>query len=348
MAELTSRERVLRLFAKEPVDTMPCFSGQGMVTVPAIESLGIRFPQIHLSAENMAGSAIKSMEMFEFDSAVVPYDMCTIPEAFGLKVSIYESSEDILFPTIPNKWATPDEVQIPDDYIQRGRMPVVEQAVNILKEEIGQTHAIGTWILGPFTLAGQLVELDVLMKMAIREKAKVESLLDRLADLIIELGQHYRQIGADYVNLREMGTGADLLSPRLFKTLVQPRLRKIFESWAPPKILHICGSTDLIIDLMNDCGAEAISVDHKNTLSETREKIGNDVLLFGNYDGFTLPGQAAPEEIEQAVKDCIDAGVDAVWPGCDIWPDIKSENLKTLNGLIKDLGRSSTPAVARI
>jgi [methyl-Co(III) methanol-specific corrinoid protein]:coenzyme M methyltransferase len=348
VAELTSRERVLKLFVKEPVDTMPCFSGQGMVTVPAIESLGIRFPQIHLTAENMAASAMKSMEMFHFDSVVVPYDMCTIPEAFGLKVSIYESSEDILFPTIPDKWATPDEVKIPDDYLQKGRMPIVDQAIKLLKEGIGETHAIGTWILGPFTLAGQLVELDVLMKMAIKERAKVESLLDKLVDLIIELGHHYREIGTDYVNLREMGTGADLLSPRLFKMLVQPRLRKIFESWDSPKILHICGSTDLIIDLMNDCGAEAISVDHKNTLSETRKKIGNNILLFGNYDGFTLPGQAQPEEIELAIKDCIDAGVDAVWPGCDIWPDINSENLKTLNGLIKDLGRPSTPAVGRI
>jgi len=69
MTEMTSRERVLKLFAREPVDTMPCFSGKGMVTVPAIEALGIRFPQIHLSAENMAGSAVKSMEMFDFTSS---------------------------------------------------------------------------------------------------------------------------------------------------------------------------------------------------------------------------------------------------------------------------------------
>jgi [methyl-Co(III) methanol-specific corrinoid protein]:coenzyme M methyltransferase len=93
MAAMTPKERVIKILTRQPIDTMPCFSGQGMVTVPAIEALGIRFPQIHLTAENMAGSAIKSMEMYEFDSVVVPYDMCTIPEAFGLKVSIYEEME---------------------------------------------------------------------------------------------------------------------------------------------------------------------------------------------------------------------------------------------------------------
>jgi [methyl-Co(III) methanol-specific corrinoid protein]:coenzyme M methyltransferase len=274
--------------------------------------------------------------------------MCTLPEAFGLEASLYEDAEEILFPTIPAKWASPEKVRIPADYLQQGRMPVVTEAIKLLKRTIGQSHSIGTWILGPFTLAGQLVELDVLMKMAIKEKAKVEALLDRLVEVIIDLGRHYRQTGADYVNLREMGTGADLLSPRMFKMLVQPRLQKIFDAWDSPKILHICGSTDMIIELMNDCGAEAISVDHKNTLSETRKKIGDDVLLLGNYDGFTLPGPASAAEIESTVKACLQAGVDAVWPGCDIWPDVRSENMQILNDMIKRHGRAPSPAVGRI
>jgi len=348
MTEMTPREKVLKMFARKPVDTMPCFSGQGMVTAPAIDALGIRFSQIHMTAENMAESAIKSMEMFGFDAAVVPYDMCTIPEALGLGVNIYENAEGILFPTIPKKWSSPDDVVIPEDYLKRARMPVVDGAIKLLKEKIGKTHAIGTWILGPFTLAGQLVELDVLMKMAYKEKARVEVLLDKMVDLIIDLGRHYREIGADFVSLREMGTGADLLSPRMFKNMIQPRLRKIFEAWDSPKILHICGSTDLIIELMNDCGAEAISVDHKNTLSESRSKIGNDILLFGDYDGFNLPSKASSEEIDEAVKKCIDAGVDAVWPGCDIWPDVNAENMQAINNAIKEFGRVSTPAVGRL
>jgi [methyl-Co(III) methanol-specific corrinoid protein]:coenzyme M methyltransferase len=348
MPTLTSKERVTRLFARQPIDTMPCFSGMGMVTVPAIDALGIPFAQIHSSAEKMADSAIKSMEMFDFDAAVVPYDMCTISEAFGLKISLYENVEGILYPTIPHKWATPEEVPFPADVLQRGRMPLVSQAIARLKEKIGQSQAIGSWLLGPYTLAGQLVELDVLMKMSFKEKARVEVLLDKLVDLIIDLGRHYRAQGADYLSLREMGTGADILSPRMFKTLIQPRLRKIFEAWDSPKILHICGSTDLVIELMNDCGAEVISVDHKNTLAESRKKIGNQVLLFGDYNGFSLPSTATPEEIRAAIQKCIDAGVDAVWPGCDIWPDIKPENMRTVNDTIRELGKGPTPAVGRL
>jgi [methyl-Co(III) methanol-specific corrinoid protein]:coenzyme M methyltransferase len=348
MTQLTAKERVLRLFKKEPIDTMPCFSGQGMVTVPAIHSLGIRFPEIHLTAENMAGSARKSMDMFEFDSIVVPFDMCTIPEAFGLPISIYEDSEDILYPTIPQKWPSPEEVSIPHDYLQRGRMPVVDKALNLLRDWAGEDKAIGSWILGPFTLAGQIVELDILMKMTLKARPRVESLLDKLTELIIDLGRHYYAEGADYLNLREMGTGSDLLSPGLFRTMILPRLQKVFHAWDFPAVLHICGSTDLIIEMMAESDADAMSVDHKNTLAETRKKIGDKMLLFGDYNGFTLPKKATQDEISSSIQGCIDAGVDAVWPGCDIWPDVNEQNLLTINRYIKELGKSPSPAVGRL
>ena len=347
MTPLTSRERVMNLFAHRPIDTMPCFSGQGMVTLPAIEALGWRFPEIHSEAEKMAGAAIKAMEMFGFDAAVVPFDMCLLPEAFGLTAEFYESARGLKFPTIPKKWATVEDVIIPDDFLDRGRMPVLFKAIRSLKERIGSTHAIGSWILGPFTLASLLIDSTQLMRLVKKNRDLVESLLDRLVDPIIKLAGEYRKVGVDYVCIREMSSGTDLLSPKLWPDLIQPRLRRVFAGMASPKVLHICGSTDLIMALMNDCGADAISVDHKNSLAGSREKIG-DTLLFGDYDGFGLVKEASPEEIHRVVKQSIEAGVDAVWPGCDIWPDVKAENLLAINQAIKELGRGPSPTVPRL
>ena len=92
MTEMTPRERVVTLFNKEPIDIMPVYSGQGMVLIQAIQEMGIRFPQVHTSAEYLAGSAIKTAEMFGFDALIIPYDMCTIPEAMGRGISLCEES----------------------------------------------------------------------------------------------------------------------------------------------------------------------------------------------------------------------------------------------------------------
>ncbi len=350
MAELTSRERVQRLFRREPVDTMPCFSGMGMVTVQAIQEMGIRFPQVHTSAENMAGSAMTSAEIFGFDSVVIPYDMCTVAEALGRGTTLYEESEDILYPTVPNKWETLEEVEIPDDYLTRARMPMVDEAFKILLSEADKDgrFAVGAWVLGPFTFAGQIIELGLLLKGVKKDKERVESFLGKLTDLTIDVARHYQDLGVDYITIREMGSGTDLLSPRMWKTLIQPNLTRIFEALSIPKVNHICGSTDMIVEMMNQCGADAVSVDQKNNIAESRKKLGNDVLLFGNFDPYGTLCQMDASEVEGVIKGCIDAGVDAVWPGCDLWPDVKKENVEVFVRTVKEYGRKPSPAVGRL
>jgi len=71
--------------------------------------------------------------------------------------------------------------------------------------------------------------------------------------------------------------------------MIQPRVTRILEAWKSPKVLHICGATDMLIEMMAECGADALSVDIKNNLVESRKKIGNDALLVGNFDVFALP-----------------------------------------------------------
>lgn len=350
MAELSGYERAMRTFRREPVDTMPFFSGMGMVVLPAIEKLGYKFPQVHTSAERLAWSAIESARMFNLDSIVIPYDMCWESEALGNKISLYEDSEDILYPTIPEKrWKSMDEVHIPENIMELGRLPLIPKALGIIKKEAPE-YAAGAWQLGPFTMAGQLLELDLLLKGVFKEKAKLEAALDRIADMIIRNGQALEAAGADYITLREMGSGTDLISPGTWKSMIQPRMRRILSAWKSPKVLHICGATDLIVEMMADCGADAISVDIKNNLVETRKKLGNDTLIFGNFDVVALPCKAETtvEEAVAGIEANIDAGVDAVWPGCDLWPAIKEDNFRAMERTVREYGKKASPALGRL
>ncbi len=348
MAELTPKERVTRLFKREPVDTMPCFSGMGMVTIQVINEMDIRFAEVHTSAEYLARSARLTAEMFGFDAAVVPYDMCTVPEAMGRGASLYEDSDDILYPTVPSKWEKLDDVEIPEDFLSKGRLPLVDETFNMLTSQTDGNLALGGWVLGPFTMAGQIVELNPLLKGVRKDKEGTEAFLVKMTDLVIKVAQHYQALGVDYINIREMGTGSDLLSPRVWETLIQPNLKRIFNAIEIPTVNHICGSTDLIIEMMNGCEADAISVDQKNNLAESRKKLGDDVLLFGNFDPYGTLVTGDVSEVEPVMKKCIDDGADAVWPGCDIWPDVKKENVEAFVKTVREYGRQASPAVGRL
>ena len=156
--------------------------------------------------------------------------------------------------------------------------------------------------------------------------------------------------GCDYMTLREPGVAADLLNPRTFGDIIQPRLTRILEGWDSPKLLHICGQTDPLIEMMNECGADGLTVDIKCNIAEARKKLGDDVLLMGNLDTYAMTcDEKTPVETTIAhVKETIDSGVDAVMPGCDLWPAIIEENMKVVSETTHTYGKNPSPAVGRI
>jgi [methyl-Co(III) methanol-specific corrinoid protein]:coenzyme M methyltransferase len=94
----------------------------------------------------------------------------------------------------------------------------------------------------------------------------------------------------------------------------------------------------MIIKSMNECGADSISVELKNNVVKTREDIGAEPLIFGNHDAYKLLIHDSVQDVEKAVIKCLEDGVDAIWPGCDIWPEAKPENLKALVEATKKYG----------
>ena len=323
----------MKLFAGEAVDRPPCFSGMGNVTTEGLKTLGHKFASVHLDAKKMAESAATTYKLFGFECGVVPFDLCVEAEAIGCEINVYAYSEDLLYPTIKAKVIHSEDemdIKLPENLAERGRIPLVCEAIRLIKKEIGSEAAIGSYVLGPFTLAGQIMELNDLLKLSFKKPDKVGKLLDVLADAIIIVAKEFEKAGVDFINVREMGATSDVLSPRVFKTLIMPYLKKIFDNLTVPGVIHICGKTNDIVQFMVETGAKALSVDQKNNIEETRKKLGPNVLVFGNYDPYNVLVAGTTGLVRETIKKCMDDGASAVWPGCDIWPTVPGENVKAM------------------
>jgi [methyl-Co(III) methanol-specific corrinoid protein]:coenzyme M methyltransferase len=333
MTTMNARERVLKMFAGEEVDRPPCFSGMGNVTTEGLKSLNQKFAATHLDAKMMAAAATTTYKLFGFECAVAPFDLCIEAEAMGCEINVYAHSEDLLYPTIKKKLINNEaemELSIPSNLATRGRVPLMVEAIKLMKKDIGGEAAVGSYVLGPFTLAGQVMELNDLLKLSFKKPEKIGKLLDQMTNVIIQVAGEYQKAGVDYITVREMGATSDVLSPRVFKSLILPYLKKIIETIKVPNALHICGKTNDIVPFMAESGAKAIAVDQKNDLAETRKKLGPKALVFGNYDPYNVLVAGNPDLVRQTIKKCMDDGASAVWPGCDIWPTVPAENLKSM------------------
>jgi len=251
ITEITAKERVMRLLGGQRIEPIPCFSGMGNITVEGLKMHDLRFAALHGDANAMAKAAATTYRLYGFECAVVPFDLCVEAEVLGCEINVYPDSEDILYPTIREKVVRNEEdmtkIVIPDSLSDKGRIPVVVSAIQQLKNELGNEVPVGSYVLGPFTLAGQIMELNDLLKLSFKKQALVNQMLEVLTDVAIVVAKIYRNAGTDYITVREMGATSDVVSPRTFKFLIQPHLKRMFDHIGHPSVLHICRKTNDIV-----------------------------------------------------------------------------------------------------
>jgi len=330
---MTARDRVLKVLGGEKVHPVPCFSGVGNVTSKGLDKLGYRFAHVHNDARQMAEAAMTTYELFGYECVVVPFDLCLEAEVLGCVMNPYADTDELLYPTIKEKSKpTVEQLQalLGDDLLNKGRIPLVLEAVKIIREKLGDEVAIGSYVLGPFTLGGQVQELEPLLKNAFKKPEEMLTYLNALADIIIAIGTHLRANGVDFISVREMGATTDVLSPRVFKKIIAEPLKKIAAGLPAPRILHICGLVTPILKDMASCGYDALSIDSKTPLKEARELLGPDQVILGNFNPFATLNTGDALEAYETVKQCILDGVSGVHPGCDIWPTAKPENIEAI------------------
>lgn len=329
---MNSKERVLKTIQGEKVDRVPCFSGMGNVTVHGMEERGILFAESHRDAQKMAVLAASTYKLFGFECAVVPFDLGIEAEALGCEMNFYDDgSKRLLYPTVKTKIVRfGEDVKIPEDLCEKGRLPLLKDAIRMVKEDVGGDVAVGTYVLGPYTLAGQVMDLNELLKNSFKKPAEIDKILRSLSQAITIIADELKDAGADYITIREMGAPADVISPKMFSSMVLGPLKETLDNIKGPTILHICGNTNPIVELMVQADADAIAVDQKNDVKTTREKLGSGAVVFGNIDPYNILVKGTPSEVDEAVKNVISAGVNGIMPGCDIWPEVPKANMRAL------------------
>lgn len=326
------RANLLALLNGTHSATIPCFSGLSTIIAPALAERGLVFHEIHHDVQNMVLAAASAHELYGWQSATLPTHLVVEAEALGAEIDFRADMPEPMWPLVAQPlYDTPDAVEIPrGDFAQRGKIPLVCDALRALKTRVGENIAVGAFIPGPFTLALYVVEYHALLTSVKHSPDTVARALDAFTDILIPVANAYHNAGADFLTIHEMGGSPGVLGPRAFEELILPRLQKLFQNIPPPSILSVCGNTNHAMPLLARTGANALNVDQTNDLKKSREILGRDVLLFGNLDPVRVIAHGSPETIRAAVQREADAGVDAVMPGCDLYLQTPAENMRAL------------------
>lgn len=330
MSEFTLKTRLLAALEGKPVDKTPVCSVTQTGIVELMDEVGAPWPESHTNPELMAKLAIANHELSGLEAVRVPYCLTVLVEAMGCEINMGTKNRQ---PSVTGHPYPKDleGASIPEDLLQRGRIPAVLEAIKIIREKLGPDVPIIGGMEGPITVASDLVSVKSFMKWSIKKTDLFEQALDLATEAAIKYANAMVEAGADVISVADPVASPDLMSPDSFKKFLKARLQKFSSSVNSVTVLHICGNVNPILSDMADCGFEGLSVEEKiGSPKKAKEVIGDRARFVGNISSpFTLlPGPV--DKIKAEAKQALEEGVDVLAPGCGIAPMTPLENIKAM------------------
>lgn len=329
------REKILSLLSGRKADVIPAFSGLIHVTAEGLAREGLKLHEVHQDARRMARAAASTFKLTGMPSATLPLDLCAPAEALGSELIFYENGE-MQFPQV-RRVIFESTREIGEAVIGKlgigevGRIGLICEAIKLTKEDIGKDVVISGLIPGPYTLLLYLCNLPNMVKEMKREPQMVTDALFHLSSFLAEIGNVYREAGADFITIHDMGGSAGFVGPSVYEQFVFPAEKDLIEKLPKPSVLSVCGRMDKTFHLLEQTGADAISVDQVTDINSARQAL-KDVMLFGNIDPVEILWRGDEAQVAGAVRRAKEAGVDAVWPGCDLVPSTPLRNIRKTHG----------------
>ncbi|MBK7454854.1 MAG: hypothetical protein IPJ46_14390 [Anaerolineales bacterium] len=325
------REKILDLLTGNKINTQPAFSGLIHITAEGLQNEGLTFPETHTDAYKMAKAAASTFKLSGLPSAVVPLDMYVEAEALGAEIN-FRADREFEFPQVKKAGLFGSAKEITEEtnnVLNKGRIKLVCDAIKLLKEDVGNDVVIGGMIPGPYTLLLLIVDVRNMFIEMKKDPQAVTDALFHLSSFLVEIGKAYKNAGADFITIHDMGGSPAFIGPSKYEQFVFPAEKILIEKLPKPRVLSVCGNVTNSLHLLAQTGADALSLDQTVNLAAAR-LILKDALLFGNLDPVETLYRGDPVQVAESVIRAKEAGVDAIWPGCDLVMRTPIQNIKAL------------------
>ena len=166
-------------------------------------------------------------------------------EAIGASIDFRETGEysfpRVAKPLFPSTKFITSEIGDNYEVLNHGRIKLVCEALELLKEDIGGQAVIGGMIPGPFTLLLFLVEPGGLFADMKRDPNAVHDALFHLSSFLAHVAQVYRNAGADFITIHDMGGSPGFIGPAKYEQFAFPAEKSLIEQLPKPRVLSVCG-----------------------------------------------------------------------------------------------------------
>ena len=314
-------------------DAIAAEKKQGLLVLsfPAIQKMGITVREL-VQSSDLQAQAMKIVADLtpEACGSVSMMDLSLEAEAFGSQVVFSDDEVPTIVGSIVDDEESAEELEIPE--IGAGRTQIyidaIEKAAKLITD-----RPVFAGVIGPFSLAGRLMDVTEAMIYCYEEPDMVHILLDKVSQFTIKYINAYKAVGANGVVIAEPLAG--LLGPDLAQEFSGDYVKKIVAATQEDDFLviyHNCGNSVIPqIDSITTNGCRVLHFGNAIKMEDIMPLIPENIIAMGNVDPSSQFRNGTPESVKARTIEIMEkvGSFKNYLPssGCDIPPMSPWENI---------------------
>lgn len=302
-----------------------------ILSFPAAQKLGVTVEQMVKDSQLQAQAMALIAKETDTLAAVSLMDLSVEAEAFGVNVRYFTDDVPAVVGQLIADKSGAEALQIPA--LSSGRAMVCAEGIRRAKALISDKPILAGMI-GPYSLAGRLMDVTEIMYICYDEPETVHIVLEKVTQYLIAYGGALKQAGADGLVIAEPLAG--ILSPDMAEEFSHPYVKKIVDALQGPSfavIYHNCGnSVSSMLSGIYTIGADAYHFGNALDMADIMSKTPQNILCMGNVDPVGQFVQGTPLSMTEAVQtllsQCGHYKNFVLSSGCDIPFHAKWENIQ--------------------
>ena len=323
-----------------------------LLTMPFIISVsgkaaGMTHREKRATAESEAQCQIANYERFGNDLFITEYGLHTVGIELGTEMSDTELAVPHILHHVLENLDDIDSLDFEKALPQNSAHAQKHLGcARILGEQYGTEVPQGTLVPGPFTVASSIYPIDKLLRATRKNPEAVHKLLRLSTDVIKELHNAFIAAGSMILFCEPLATGS-IVNPKQFAEFVLPYTKELMANIHDKGGMvcyHICGETQKVLKMMAEAGPDMVSVDERVPMTFAKEVAQDYMPIVGNVDPTNMMMFGTPEEIAEAVKNCVLDSYDAkhgyiLATGCDLNVNVPLESIDAFMAAARKYGK---------
>ena len=313
----------------EELKSAPVKKAMPVLSFPGVTLMNVTVKELLESSDLMAQCMKAVADRADTALSVSFMDLSVEAEAFGSTARYSDDEVPTIIGALIEDEEAADALEVPE--IGAGRTGMCVEAIAKASEMITD-RPLFAGCIGPFSLAGRLLDVSEAMIWCYDDPDMVHVVLEKASDFIIKYMLAFKAAGANGVVMAEPLAG--MLSPALAEEFSAEYVKKIVSAVQDDEFLviyHNCG--DHVIPQIHtivDNGCKILHFGNSISMKEMMGHIPADIIAAGNVDPAGEFKNGTPESIREAtlkvLEECGQYENFVISSGCDIPPLAPWEN----------------------